>query len=53
MAKYEGTRKLLQGASTGIAVAVAFLNAALIIVKIIQTVTDEADELALKSEENN
>lgn len=53
MASYEKTRKLLQGASTGIAVAVAFMNAALIIVKILQTVTEESAELAAESEEKN
>ena len=37
------------GASTGLAVAVAFLNVALLLVKIVQTVSEDV----VKSEENN
>ena len=37
------------GASTGLAVAVAFLNVALLVVKIVQTVSEDV----VKSEENN
>ena len=40
MSKYDGARKALNGAGTGLAVAVAFLNVALLIVK---TVSEEIE----------
>ena len=42
------TQKVMKkaaGASTGIAVAAAFFNTALLIIKIVQTVTEEAPKL--------
>lgn len=36
------TRNILTGASVGVAVAAAFVNVALIVVKLVQTVTDDA-----------
>lgn len=42
------TKKIMEkaaGASTGLAVAVAFLNVALVVVKLVQTVTEEAPKL--------
>ena len=41
MSKYDGARKALNGAGTGLAVAVAFLNVALLIVQLVKTVTEE------------
>lgn len=35
------TRKVMTGASTGIAVAAAFINVALIVVQLVKTVTQE------------
>lgn len=43
MSKYEDVRKVLNGAGTGLAVAVAFFNVALLLVKLVQTVTEEAE----------
>ena len=42
------TKKIMEkaaGASTGLAVAVAFLNVALVVVKLVQTVSEEAPKL--------
>ena len=42
------TKKLMEktaGASTGLAVAIAFLNVALLVVKLVETVTEEAPKL--------
>ena len=36
------TRKVLSGASTGIALAAAFINVALIIVQLVKTVSEDA-----------
>ena len=41
MSKYDGARKALNGAGTGLAVAVAFLNVALLIVQLVKTVTED------------
>ena len=41
MSKYEDARKALQGAGTGLAVAVAFFNVALLIVQLVKTVTED------------
>lgn len=41
MSKFDKTRKALQGASAGIATAIAFLNVAMIVVKLVQTVTED------------
>ena len=41
------TEKLMKkatGASTGVAVAAAFFNIALIVIKLVQTVTEEAEK---------
>lgn len=43
MSKYDGARKALNGAGTGLAVAVAFLNVALLIVKLVKTVSEEIE----------
>ena len=43
MSKYESARKAINGAGTGLAVAVAFFNVALLIVKLVQTVTEEIE----------
>lgn len=50
------TRKVMTGASTGIAVAAAFLNVALIVVQLVKTVTQDemlatADAIEQKEEE--
>ena len=50
MAKFEGTRKVLNGASTGLAVAVAFVNVALLLVKLVQTVSEEVPVLESECE---
>ena len=45
------TKKLMEkaaGASTGLAVAVAFLNVALLVTKLVQVVSEEAPKLADK-----
>lgn len=45
------TKKLMEkaaGASTGLAVAVAFLNVALLVVKLVETVSEEAPKLESK-----
>ncbi len=45
------TKKLMEktaGASTGLAVAIAFLNVALLVVKLVETVTEEAPKLTDK-----
>jgi len=45
------TRKIMQkvaGASTGLTVAIAFANVALLVVKLIQTVSEEAPKLEEK-----
>ena len=48
------TRKVMTGASTGIAVAAAFLNVALIVVQLVKTVSqDEALATADAIEQNN
>ena len=42
------TKKIMEkaaGASTGLAVAVAFLNVALLVTKLVQTVSEEAPKL--------
>lgn len=42
------TKKIMEkaaNASTGLAVAVAFLNTALLVVKLVQTVTEQAPKL--------
>jgi hypothetical protein len=42
------TKKLMEkaaGASTGLTVAIAFLNVALLVVKLVQTVSEEAPKL--------
>lgn len=47
------TKKLMEkaaGASTGLTVAVAFLNVALLVVKLVQTVSEEVPKLEEKSE---
>ena len=38
---YDKTKKVMTGASTGIAVAIAFLNLALVVVKLVQLVSGE------------
>ena len=50
MSKFEGTRKALNNASTGLAVAVAFVNVALLLVKLMQTVSEEIPMLESESE---
>lgn len=48
------TRKVMTGASTGIAVAAAFINVALIVVQLVKTVSqDEALATADAIEQNN
>ena len=42
MSKFDKTRKALQGASAGRATAIAFLNVAMIVVKLVQTVTEDS-----------
>lgn len=42
------TKKIMEktaGASTGLTVAIAFLNVALLVVKLVQTVSEEAPKL--------
>lgn len=42
------TKKIMEkaaGASTGLTVAIAFLNVALLVTKLVQTVTEEAPKL--------
>lgn len=43
--------KKASAASTGLAVAVAFLNTALLVVKLVQTVSEEAPKLEDKEEQ--
>ncbi|MBR2674392.1 MAG: hypothetical protein IKE52_02925 [Mogibacterium sp.] len=45
MSKFDRTRRALNGASAGLAVAVAFFNVALLVVKLVQTVTEETSLL--------
>jgi hypothetical protein len=51
MSKFEGTRKALNNASTGLAVAVAFVNVALLLVKLVQTVSEELPALESEGED--
>lgn len=51
MAKFEEARKALNGASAGLAIAVAFVNVALLVVKLVQTVTEEVPVLQSDAEE--
>ena len=50
MAKFEETRKALNNASAGLAIAVAFVNVALLVVKLVQTVTEEVPVLQNEAE---
>jgi len=50
MSKISDARKILNGASTGLAVAVAFVNVALLLVKLVQTVSEEVPVLESECE---
>ena len=49
MTKLEKAKKVMTGASTGIAVAVAFLNVALLVAELVKTVS--ADESLMQADE--
>ena len=50
--KIEKARDVMQGASTGLAVAIAFFNVALLLVQLVKTVSeDESSPLKTEAEE--
>ena len=48
--KLEKTREVMKGASTGIAVAVAFINVALIVTELITTVSEYEPQTSSETE---